>query len=103
MSIDWVPDACSLPTAEQSFRVAEFDELFAKHLRGANRLGPSTLELTLAAESRATAAELTARENECCSFFEFDLAEVADAVRLRISVPAAYVAVLDGLADRLPA
>jgi len=101
--LDWVPAACTLPTAEQPLRVAEFDELFADHLRSADRVGPRTLDLVLTAESRGTVAELTARENECCSFFEFDLTDTADGeVRLRIGVAPTQVAVLDGLSDRLP-
>jgi hypothetical protein len=102
MNLDWIPDACTLPTAEQPFRLAEFDSLFANQLHTAQRLDPQTLELVLTA-APDTVADLTARENECCSFFRFDLAEVPAGVRLRIAVPAAYAAVLDGLTDRLPA
>jgi len=103
MTIEWVPEACALPTAERPLRVAEFDELFAKDLRSVSRVGPQTLELVLATESRSTVADLTARENECCSFFTFGIADVVGGVLLRISVPPAYIAVLDGLSDRLPA
>ena len=99
----WAPAACTLPTAEQPLRVAEFDQLFANHLRSAARIDPHTLDLLLAADSRATAADLTARENECCSFFTFTFTEASDdSIRLRIHVPPAYVAVLDGLSERLP-
>ncbi|WP_245718914.1 hypothetical protein [Micromonospora rhizosphaerae] len=38
---DWVPEACTLPTAERPLRVAEFDELFATALRGQTRLSPT--------------------------------------------------------------
>ncbi len=100
---NWVPAACTLPTADQPLRLAEFDELFADHLRGADRVGPHTLDLVLAAEARGTVAELTARENECCSFFAFDLTDTDDGeLRLRIGVPPAQVGVLDGLSERLP-
>ena len=100
----WAPAACTLPTAEQPFRVAEFDRLFADHLRSAARVGPQTLDLVLAAESRRTAEALTAKENECCSFFTFDFTDTPDGnLRLRIAVPPTQTAVLDGLTDRLPA
>ena len=100
---DWVPAACTLPTAERPLRLAEFDELFADHLHSADRVGPHTLDLVLAAASRGTVAELTARENECCSFFAFDLTDTVDGdLRLRIGVPPAHAAVLDGLSERLP-
>jgi len=101
--LTWVPTACTLPTADRPFRLAEFDQLFADHLRSADRVDPRTLDLVLAAEAHTTALDLTARENECCSFFTFDFTDTADGrLRLRISVPSRQVAVLDGLSDRLP-
>ena len=95
--LTWASDACTLPTAERPFRVAEFDQLFAEHLRGSDRVDAQTLELTLDPESRATVDDLTARETECCSFFTFTLSSDADQLRLRITVPPAQTAVLDGL------
>lgn len=98
-NLTWVPDACTLPTAEQPFRVAEFDQLFAEHLRSAERVDAQTLDLTLDPSAEATAADLIARESECCSFFTFTL---TGALQLRITVPPAHTAVLDGLTARLP-
>lgn len=99
----WAPAACTLPTAGQPLRVAEFDRLLADHLHAANRLDPRTLDLLLAAESRDVVQDLTARESQCCSFFSFDISEAnSGEIRLRIGVPPAQVAVLDGLSDRLP-
>ena len=96
--IGWVPDACTLPTAERPLRVAEFDALFAEHLTSVSRVSPTTVDITLAGEAEAAAAELTARESECCSFFRFEITPTADElVRLRIAVPATRVAVLDAL------
>jgi hypothetical protein len=100
---NWSTEACTLPTAEQPLRVAEFDALFAEHLKDATRVNPTTLDLTLAAEARATAADLTARETECCSFFHFELTPLDnDQLRLRVGVPRAHVGVLDALSARLP-
>jgi hypothetical protein len=93
----WAPDACTLPTAERPLRVAEFDQLFANHVRSTDRVDAQTLDLTLDPEARATAEDLIARESECCSFFTFTL---SGAVHLRITVPPAHTAVLDGLAER---
>ncbi|MGW7685991.1 hypothetical protein ACWGID_34920 [Kribbella sp. NPDC054772] len=98
----WASEACTLPTADRPFRVAEFDQLFADHLRHANRVDAQTLDLTLSLESRAAAADLTARESECCSFFTFTFAPTAEELHLRIAVPPTHTAVLDGLAERLP-
>ncbi|MEV6268896.1 hypothetical protein AB0L64_17085 [Kribbella sp. NPDC051936] len=82
---------CKLPTAEQPFRVAEFDRLFAEHLRRAERVDAQTLDLTLDPESLAAVEDLTARETECCAFFTFTL-----ELRLRVTVPPTQAAVLDG-------
>ena len=97
MDETWAPDTCTLPTAERPFRVAEFDQLFADHLRGANRVDPRTLELILDPESRPTVEDLTARETQCCSFFTFTLTETPGDLHLRIAVPPTQTAVLDGL------
>ena len=97
---NWAPEACTLPTAEQPFRVAEFDSLFAEHLQRVTRVDPATLDLTLAAEAHDTAAELTARETECCSFFRFELTPDGEHLGLRITVPPAHVDVLDALSAR---
>ncbi|TCC25473.1 hypothetical protein [Kribbella speibonae] len=96
MDETWAPEACTLPTAERPFRVAEFDDLFATHLRHAERVDPQTLDLTLNPESRATVEDLTARETECCSFFTFTLTGTTE-LHLRITVPPTQTAVLDGM------
>ncbi|MFI5692284.1 hypothetical protein ACIA58_10635 [Kribbella sp. NPDC051586] len=98
--LTWVPDACALPTADRPFRVAEFDQLFAEHLRGSERVDAETVDLTLTRESRETVADLTARETECCSFFSFTLSETADELHLLIRVSPDHSAVLDGLLSR---
>jgi hypothetical protein len=99
MNESWAPDACTLPTAERPFRVAEFDQLFAAHLRHADRVDAQTLDLTLDPASRPTVEDLTARETECCSFFTFTLSGTTD-FHLRITVPPAQTAVLDGILSR---
>ncbi|HEX4216015.1 MAG TPA: hypothetical protein VIA06_22065 [Candidatus Dormibacteraeota bacterium] len=103
MDETWVPDACTLPTVEQPLRVAEFGSLVASSLRGLEHPSATRLELTLAEEAAPIAADLTARESACCSFFRFDLVPVPGAVRLVIEVPEAQTAVLDALATRAEA
>jgi len=101
---DWVPRACTLPTAEQPLRIAEFDDLFATSLRGLERVAPTRLQLRLDAGTEATARDLTARETNCCSFFAFDYTPVAGGeLLLDVTVPQAHVAVLDALAVRAAA
>lgn len=70
----WVPiETCTLPTLAQPMRVAEFDDLFARHLRAVERVGPGHARLTLVgAPGLAERVEqLAARESGCCSFFGF--------------------------------
>ncbi len=101
-AVDWVPQTCTLPTAERPLRVGEFDALFAAALRGVVRVGPTRLRLSLdgSDEVEATARELTARETECCSFFGFTLARRGDAVEVDVTVPVEHADVLTALAKR---
>jgi hypothetical protein len=92
------PDACTLPTHERPLRLAEWDALFTTASLAA-RESPTRLRLVLAAPE-ATVRDLAARESECCSFFDFGVTPVPDAVELTVDVPPAYVDVLDSLAAR---
>ena len=101
---EWVPQACTLPTAEQPLRIAEFDNLFATGLRSLDRVAPTILLLRLDAETEADARDLTARETSCCSFFAFDFTPAAAGeLLLDVTVPHAHVDVLDALAARAAA
>jgi hypothetical protein len=100
----WVPEACTLPTAQRPLRLAEFDELFATAVRQAERLDDTRLRLTLAgpAESETAVRDLTERESRCCSFFSFDVStQPPGQVVLDVAVPAEQVDVLDALAARV--
>ncbi|HEV2088095.1 MAG TPA: hypothetical protein VGR21_07270 [Cryptosporangiaceae bacterium] len=95
-----VPDACTLPVAEQPLRVAEFDALFAASLRAVERPDATRLLLRLAAGTLATAADLAGREAACCSFFGFAVTEDhTGAVVMEVTVPPAQAGVLDAVAD----
>jgi hypothetical protein len=99
----WVPDACTLPTADRPLRQAEFDDLFTSQIDTAERIGPTHLRLTMSGATGLETAvrDLTARETQCCSFFTFTVAAVSpDNLRLDIEVPEAHVDVLDALANR---
>lgn len=94
----WVPEECTLPTAEQPLRVAEFDELFATALRHVERVTPTTVRLTLDRAAGTAARELAARETACCSFFTFTFTDGTDGhLVMSVTVPAAYVEVLAAL------
>lgn len=102
-NLEWVPDSCTLPTAEQPLRVAEFDQLFRTSLRAVDRTGPTTAVLHLERAAERDARELTARETGCCSFFTFTFATAGDVVALRVAVPPAHSGVLDALLTRAAA
>ncbi|WP_327092520.1 hypothetical protein OIE66_18325 [Nonomuraea sp. NBC_01738] len=99
---EWVPSACTLPTAEQPLRVAEFDALFADAVQALERPERTRLrlELVFSPEYAARAAELSARENGCCSFFTFTLTVADGRLALEVAVPAEQVEVLEALQAR---
>lgn len=105
MSIE-VPDACTLPTAEQPFRLAEYQDLFTTAVCGIEAVTDTHLRLRLSGPAglEATVRDLTVRESECCSFFGFSItpspASDGDAVILDIEVPRQYVSVLAALAQQ---
>ncbi|MEV4008957.1 hypothetical protein AB0J35_00545 [Nonomuraea angiospora] len=98
----WAPSACTLPTAERPLRLEEFDALFADAVRAVRRPEETRLRLELAFSPRnaARAAELTARESRCCSFFAFTLGIAEGALTLDVQVPRRQTAVLDALQAR---
>ncbi|MEO3888744.1 hypothetical protein [Nonomuraea sp. B5E05] len=100
--LGWAPSACTLPTAEQPLRVAEFDAFFADAVRAVARPEPTLLrlELVFGPDHAAQAAELAARENGCCSFFTFTLTIADGSLVLEVAVPAEHVEVLDALSER---
>lgn len=96
----WAPgEGCTLPTAQQPLREAEFAALFATALRGVARRSPTWLRLELAPrdEVETTTRDLIARESACCAFFDFQLTTADGALTLDVRVPAAQIQVLDGL------
>ncbi|MET9026311.1 hypothetical protein ABZW96_11900 [Nocardia sp. NPDC004168] len=100
---DWVPDSCTLPTVEQSVRVAEFDRFFAESVRRTDRPARTRLDLLLAAGAEEEGRDLAARESGCCSFFTFGFDATEDGPVMRIAVPDNQAAVLDALAARADA
>ncbi len=97
-----VPDACTLPTADQPLRLAEFDALFAADVTDVQHPSADTALLTLRPDASvaARAADLAVRETGCCSFFEFTLTATGGQLTLQIRTPAAQIEVLDALVDR---
>ena len=104
--LGWVPEACTLPTAEQSLRLHEFDALFAESACGGERLASRQLRVTLSGsdELADSIRDLAAREMQCCSFFTFTVSTPEPGtVHLDIEVPAGHVDVLEALEARAAA
>lgn len=99
---DWVPEACTLPTAERPLRRAEFDSLFANDVVGLVHESAQRVRLELRAdpEVAARAADLSVKETGCCSFFAFDLSIADGHVTLTISAPEPHASVIAALAAR---
>ncbi|MFF4414457.1 hypothetical protein ACFYY8_18170 [Streptosporangium sp. NPDC001559] len=102
VDLGWVPSSCALTIAGRPLRVAEFDALFADAVRGVARPEHTRLRLDLAfsPDNAARAAELTAGENGCCSFFAFTLTVTGGGLTLEVTVPPEHVDVLDALQSR---
>jgi hypothetical protein len=100
---DLVPDACTLPTAEQPLRLAEFDRLFGYATAAVERRSPQTARISLPPrpEIAAQAADLVVRETRCCSFFTFSLTATGGALHLDVTVPTSQISVLESVADRV--
>jgi hypothetical protein len=103
--LGWAPATCTLPTSEQPWRLAEFDELFARHVREVRREDATHLRLALSggAAVAATAADLAAREVQCCSLFTFELHIAEGSLALGVSTGPAHADVLAALAERATA
>jgi hypothetical protein len=110
---EWVAvEACTLPTADQPLRVAEFDDLFATALRAIEHsAAPVRARLLLAGgdDLSERVQRLADAETACCSFFTFTLTPLATdevvaadttALALDIEVPVARADVLAALVQR---
>lgn len=105
----WVPQSCTLPTAERPLRAAEWDALFAERRASPSRPEALRLRVVLADGPGVgeRVRELTERESGCCSFFTFATGRDEDRhggrLWLDITVDPAHAAVLDALAARIGA
>jgi hypothetical protein len=107
--VPWVPDACTLPTAERPLRVAEFDALFADALFAdalldVDRPEPGRVRLVLNVAVEERARELAQRETACCSFFTFVFhRDEQGRLLMDVGAPAEHSAVVEALAVRAEA
>ena len=80
--------SCTLDAAAFRIREGEFRALFARALRTVEATDARTARILLDGACEAELRDLLAREQRCCSFFEFDLDAAGDDVALTIRVPA---------------
>jgi hypothetical protein len=98
-----IPIACTLTVADAGDRVEEWRSFLADNVEEARRDG-DVLHLRLRDSDAAlcAAADLSAREKQCCEFFAFAITIEADARWLDITVPSDASAILDDFAGLLP-
>jgi hypothetical protein len=83
-----MPSSCTLAAPAFGVREAEFRSLFARALRDSEDVRERSVRLRLDPACEPELRDLLARERECCSFFEFELALTPEAAALRVGVPA---------------
>jgi hypothetical protein len=100
------PAGCTLDAPAFRLREDEFRGLFARALRAVEPIDARAARILLAGACDAELRGVLAREQHCCSFFEFDVDAAGDAVVLTARVPAgseAALAFLLGLTAAAPA
>ncbi|MDP3890383.1 hypothetical protein [Nocardioides sp.] len=100
LTADWVPTACTLPTAARPVRTAEFDDLFRDAVSGVSRPAPGEVRLSLHASpaNAGRAAQLAARETGCCSFFRFALTIADGELALTVTADPTHEHILTAFA-----
>jgi hypothetical protein len=85
-----VPIACSLSATAARSQVEEWRDVIAATVASVVLVTPTELQLRIASEFDSVDAllRLAQREKACCPFFDFALLIEADALVLRVTVPA---------------
>jgi len=95
-----VPIACSLTADDAGARVEEWQHFVNNRVAEIARSeGSARLRLEEGEDALLCAADLARREKACCSFFEFRLVLLPDAIWLEVQAPDDAAAILDGLVD----
>ena len=93
-----IPIACTLTADDIGPRAEEWRAFMAGRVEATERSGLAVrLRLRADDETLAVAADLAAREKECCAFFSFAIEIEPEARWLRVEAPANAQTVLDGL------
>ena len=81
------PDACTLDAPAFRLREDEFRALFVRSLRTVETVDDRAARILFDGACEPGLWDLLAREQRCCSFFEFDVEAAGDAVSLTVRVP----------------
>ena len=105
MKLDWcAPEACSLPSADQPARVAEWDALFAGAVCEVSPItGGVRFAVDRTAAGPAAVADLADRESQCCAFLAFTLVLGNGTVTLDVTSDSGHAEVVEALAGRAAA
>lgn len=103
MTVPRAPIACSLDADDRVLRGKEWHEFLDRSVAASERRG-SGVRLRLKDEAAVLAAiDLSRREKACCSFFEFRLELLPEAVWLEVTAPDEAASALDALLGTQPA
>jgi Cd2+/Zn2+-exporting ATPase len=96
------PSGCTLDAAALIEREDEFRKLFVRALQSVERPDARSARLVLDIACEAQARDLFAREQECCSLFEFTVAVIGEALVVDVRVPTDSEAALSFLLALVP-
>ena len=91
--------SCTLDAQALRVREQEFRSLFSRELLDFERIDAQTARLGLGAACEPELRDVLAREQRCCSFFDFGLEATRHRVVLTVRVPTGYEAALTALLD----
>jgi hypothetical protein len=86
--------SCTLDARAFRIREDEFRALFARALRAVEPITARAARIVLDGACEAELRDALAREQRCCSFFEFDVAAAGEAIAVTVRVPAGSEAAL---------
>ena len=91
--------SCSLDAPAFRVREQEFRSLFSRALLDIERVDARTARLGLDPACASELRDLLAREQSCCSFFEFEVEATDERLAIIVGVPAGSEAALADLLE----
>ena len=80
--------ACSLDSSGQRTRLAEWADLLARARKREETTGGMRYTFAAEEELKTRVGALAAAELSCCSFLEFEIAEIGGELELTVTAPA---------------